>query len=108
LIVATLGRTRELERLLASLARQRMRSFEVIIVDQNDDDRLRLLIGGFGAALRLVHLRNGRGLSRSRNSGLARAQGSIIGFPDDDAAYDAGTLERVVAFFERHATADGL
>ena len=108
LIVATVDRTRELERLLASLARQGMRSFEVIIVDQNDDERLAPVIAAFAAALRLVCLRSDRGLSRSRNSGLARAQGSIIGFPDDDAAYDDSTLQRVVAFFDRHPGAGGL
>lgn len=56
----------------------------------------------------LSRLRNDRGLSRSRNIGLARAQGTIVAFPDDDAAYDEATLERVVAFFERHPGAGGL
>ena len=41
LIVATLGREAELARCLGSLAAQTRRDFEVVIVDQNADDRER-------------------------------------------------------------------
>ena len=40
LILATVGRTVELNRLFDTLAAQSYRDFEVIVVDQNRDDRL--------------------------------------------------------------------
>jgi GT2 family glycosyltransferase len=43
LVVATLGRTVQLDRLFESLARQDFTDFEVIVVDQNPDDRLEYL-----------------------------------------------------------------
>jgi cellulose synthase/poly-beta-1,6-N-acetylglucosamine synthase-like glycosyltransferase len=42
-LVSTLGRTTQLERLLRSLANQDYTGFDVIIVDQHQDDRLHFL-----------------------------------------------------------------
>ena len=47
LIVATLGRTAELRRLLESLAVQTHQDFEVIVVDQNTDDRVSQILAPF-------------------------------------------------------------
>jgi len=40
LVVATVERTDDLESLLSSLDAQTHRAFRVVVVDQNDDDRL--------------------------------------------------------------------
>lgn len=108
LVVATVGRTEELERLLLSLARQRWRDFEVLIIDQNTDGRLDSVLARFGATLPIDRLSSAPGLSRSRNVGLAHARGALIAFPDDDCEYREDTLERVSAFFDGHPDADGL
>ena len=44
LTICTVDRTAPLERLLHSLARQSDRDFEIIVVDQNLDDRLAALL----------------------------------------------------------------
>jgi len=102
LIVPTKGRVQELERLFRSLAMQTLTDFEVIISDQNDDDRLVKLVQKFSSTRRILHLRSDHGISRARNVGIARASGEIVCFPDDDCAYPPHLLEHASAFFDQH------
>lgn len=99
LIVATLGRTAELRTLLTSLQSQTSKDFEVIIVDQNDDNRVNLVIEAQTQRLMVRHLRSERGLSRARNVGLRQAKGEIVGFPDDDCWYPPGLLAKLIDMF---------
>jgi glycosyltransferase involved in cell wall biosynthesis len=107
LIVATWNRVAELERLLASLDGQTYRKFEVIIVDQNPDDRLALVLHNH-PALAIRRLRSEMGASRARNVGLRVAEGEIIAFPDDDCWYPDQLLACIVLWFDQHADFDGL
>jgi len=102
LIISTRGRTSELARLLQSLKTQTLQDFEIIISDQNPDDRLSTLLQDADWPGRLTHVKSSAGLSRGRNVGLERATGKILGFPDDDCAYPPTLLEKVAAFFEDH------
>jgi glycosyltransferase involved in cell wall biosynthesis len=91
LIVATVGRVTELERLLGSLEVQSCRDFEVIVVDQNADHRLApVLARHAGLAIRRLHSKPG--LSRARNVGLRAARGEILAIPDDDCWYPPPAL----------------
>jgi glycosyltransferase involved in cell wall biosynthesis len=92
LVVATVGRTGELERLLASLDAQTHRDFRVLVVDQNEDDRVAALLDGHA-----VHLRSPLGLSRARNVALPHLEGDVVAFPDDDCVYPPDLLEHVAA-----------
>ncbi|MCC7251283.1 glycosyltransferase family A protein [Hyphomicrobium sp.] len=105
LIVCTLGRTEPLRRLLASLAEQTHRPFEIILVDQNAGDYLDSVLHAY-SVLPLVRIRSEKGLSRGRNAGLKRAKGESIGFPDDDCWYDRGVLESVDRFFASRSEID--
>jgi len=97
LVVATLGRTVELQKLFDSLASQDRLDFEVIIVDQNSDDRLESLSrAGWPFQVRRIHTPNARGLSRARNVGWEVARGELIIFPDDDCWYPPWFLSRAV------------
>ena len=98
LIVATRGRAMPLEGLFRSLEAQTFRHFEVIVVDQNMDDR----VGDparEGWSFPVIHMRTPTeaGLSRARNTGLTRASGSIVLFPDDDCWYAPTFLEQALA-----------
>jgi glycosyltransferase involved in cell wall biosynthesis len=108
LIVATVERVAALDRLFASLAAQHERDFEVIVVDQNADERLAPLLARYAGTLDVRHLRAPRGLSRARNAGLAVARGAIVAFPDDDCRYARDTLARVAGFLVAHADVDGV
>ncbi len=107
LIVATMSRVAELDRLLASLERQTYRDFEVIVVDQNPDDRLVPVLFRY-SRLTIRHLRCSPGASKARNVGLRAARGEIIGFPDDDCWYPDDLLAKITAWFPAHPEWDGL
>jgi GT2 family glycosyltransferase len=100
LVVATVGRTTELKRFLESLAAQTHRDFRLLVVDQNEDDRVTALLPGGS-----VRLESEPGLSRARNAALPHLTADAVGFPDDDCVYPPDLLERVAA---RLAPLDGL
>ena len=93
LVVATVDRVAELERLLASLDAQTHHGFRVLLVDQNPDDRLAPIVGR-PRSFELVRLRSERGLSRARNAALDRIQADLVAFPDDDCSYEPGSARR--------------
>jgi glycosyltransferase involved in cell wall biosynthesis len=107
LIISTVGRVSELDRLLASLDSQTCKEFEVIVVDQNPDDRLVPILAGH-PGLRVRHLRSRRGAARGRNVGLPLAQEDLIAFPDDDCWYPPDLLAVVAAWFADHPEYSGL
>ena len=107
LVVATVDRVDELGLLFASLARQRHRAFRVLLVDQNDDDRVEDVLREHGS-LDLVRLRAERGLSRARNAALAHIRADLVAFPDDDCVYPDDLLECVARRFAGDPGLDGL
>jgi glycosyltransferase involved in cell wall biosynthesis len=102
LVLATIHRTTELERCLQSLAAQNYHDYDVILVDQNDDDRLVPIVCRMKAqGLALNHVRLFvKGLAGARNHGLQFVSGDVIGFPDDDCWYEPDTLEKLAASFQ--------
>lgn len=108
LILATLNRTSEVGHFLKTLDSQTYRDFELIIVDQNPDDRLLEFIQIYQNRFPILHLRSAKGLSRARNVALEHISGDIVAFPDDDCAYQPEILERVANFFKKHPEWNGL
>lgn len=108
LILGTVERTWDLEIFLASLDAQDYRDFELIVVDQNLDDRLVPILAPYAEKFPVVHLRCERGLSRAKNLGLSRVSRDLIGFPDDNCQLPEGMLGEVARFFEEHPEVDGL
>lgn len=97
-MVATVDRVEELDALFASLERQTLRAFRVLLVDQNEDDRLDPVLRKH-ASLEVEHLRAARGLSRARNAALRRIHSTFVAFPDDDCVFPEDLLERVAGRF---------
>ena len=109
LIVCTVTRTAELEAFLGSLAAQKQPpAFEVIVVDQNPDDRLAPLLDRCRGRFPVRRLRSEIGLSRARNVGLAAASGDIVAIPDDDCTYPPDLLHRLAAYFDANPGCDGV
>jgi GT2 family glycosyltransferase len=107
LVVATVDRTADLEALLGSLEAQTHRSFRLVVVDQNEDDRVETVLAAH-PGLETLHLRSARGLSRARNAALIDLAGNVVAFPDDDCVYPPDLLERVARRLTDHPTLDGL
>lgn len=96
LVCATVDRTAELEALIRSLEAQRFEAFELIVVDQNADERVAALLARLRPGFRCTHLRTqSRGANAARNLGARAAVGAWLGFPDDDCVYHADTLARL-------------
>jgi glycosyltransferase involved in cell wall biosynthesis len=100
LVVATLGRSEEFGQLCASILDQGVTDIEVIVVDQNPDDRLRPHIENLRRTMICKHIHEtGHGVSWARNRGLAEATGEFVAFPDDDCSYSTGLLREVAEWF---------
>lgn len=107
LLIATCGRTAELRRLLESLRRQTCRNFNILICDQNEDDRLAFAEEEFAdLPLRRFRLRPAS-VSNARNLLLDQATAPFFAFPDDDCVYEPDTVASALDFFRRHPGADG-
>ncbi len=110
LILATFGRADELRRCLSSLSAQEDRGFEVLVMDQNPDDRLVDTIAHYRKqGLDIKHERLPKpGLSEARNAGIRIAAGDIIGFPDDDCWYEPQTITYLRRAFKDDPSLSGV
>lgn len=101
LVVPTVGRTVELERLLGSVAEQTWHGqVRVVVVDQNPDDRLCAIVDAFQDRATLLHLRSEPGVSRACNVGFHHSTAPLVGRADDDCWYPPDAFERVAEAFE--------
>jgi glycosyltransferase involved in cell wall biosynthesis len=89
LVVATIGRTKPLNKLLRSLESQTQYLREIIIVDQNDSIDLCPILAAspLYPIIRHLHYPKLRGVSQARNIGWQQAVGDVLLFPDDDCWY---------------------
>ncbi len=102
LIMATKNRVDQVGRFMQALMEQDYQDFELIIVDQNPDDRLIPLIEQYQSQFTIKHVSHcTTGTSYSRNEGLKymAAEADLVAFPDDDCVYTPGFLTKVAAFF---------
>ncbi|WP_429090589.1 glycosyltransferase family 2 protein [Aeromonas rivipollensis] len=100
LLVATLDRSNEIKLLLGSLRLSIEKDFEVIVVDQSDNNLTKEVVDVFDD-LDIKYIKsNVRGLSLNRNIALRLSKGSYYCFPDDDCIFYPDTLEKVKKYFD--------
>ena len=92
IILATLNRSKEIEACLQSLENQIEKDFEVIIVDQSEDDKTKHISEKFDNINIKYYNVPFRGLSKARNYGIKRTKGNYICLIDDDAVYSENYL----------------
>jgi GT2 family glycosyltransferase len=91
--VPTMGRTDELAALLRSIGDSTVRPAQIIVVDQNADDRLAPIIAQF-ASLGINHHRvTFRGVSAAKNYAAKVASSDVLFTPDDDCRVLANTFQ---------------
>ena len=101
--MATYGRSKEIKNFLNSLKNQTYKNFELIVIDQNEDNKVYEIIKEFENGFEIKYFKvNFKGLSKSRNYGINYISGDIIAFPDDDCEYPENLLENVLKFFEKN------
>jgi glycosyltransferase involved in cell wall biosynthesis len=101
IILTTYNRPPLLKDALASIGRQTLRDFEVILINDNGEPVENVLdICDF----RVTYVRQGRnqGLSAARNTGLKLARGRYIAYLDDDDLYLPDHLAVLAEAFNQH------
>lgn len=101
-IIPTLDRPALLAATLASLTRQTLRSFEVLVIDDGGADAItvRAVADSFAPLVRYVRIGNS-GEAGAVNRGLALARGEYVAFLSDDDAWAPELLDEAVAALDK-------
>jgi glycosyltransferase involved in cell wall biosynthesis len=100
LVIPTIARSVQVEALFESIRCSECQDLEVLVVDQNNDDRLVELCRRFSRHFSLRHCRvDFTGAARARNYGARYATGRILAFPDDDCELTPTLLSQAKELF---------
>ncbi len=101
IIIPTLGRTTQLEALLASIVSSQYKHYEIIIIDQNRTLIVAEIVRKFNNVLPIEHIKVCfTGAARARNYGLQFANGQYLFFPDDDAELFPETMALAMEYLK--------
>jgi glycosyltransferase involved in cell wall biosynthesis len=109
-IICTRNRPDLIGAAVASALANAHASFDLLVVDQSDDDRTGAVVRGLLAGhcnLRYIH-RSTPGLSRAYNVGIASSTGDIIAFTDDDCVAAPDWIASIAHAFQSAPDADML
>ncbi len=102
-VICTRNRVDDLRACLASIAVQRRRADEVVVVDASDGDASERLVRAWQRDVprtRVEVLRTAPGLTRQRNVGVDATSGDIVTFLDDDVVLGPSYLAAIVQLFQ--------
>jgi GT2 family glycosyltransferase len=102
-VVPVYNRPGELSELLASLAGQTLKRFEVVIVEDGSDLRSDQLVTRYSGQMEIQYIDLMRsGPSRARNVGSLAANGDYLIYVDSDCILPEDYLEKVDRFLDDH------
>lgn len=102
IIIPTIGRKDELDRLLQSIVNQKYKNLEIIIVDQNKNNLIDDLVEKYENIFKIYHEKvKFKGAAKARNYGFKKSSGEIILFSDDDSTLAPNVLKYVDDFLEK-------
>ena len=94
-VIAVKDRSLELQRALLSLQNQSYKKFDVVIVDDNSEENLKLVTEKF-KSLKINLIKNlGNGANSARNIGIEASKGKYICFLDSDDIFLENKLDYV-------------
>ncbi len=103
IIIPVYNRVDEVEDLLASLAGQEMKNFEVIIVEDGSTIPAREVVDKYSASLPVKYfMKSNEGRSIARNYGMERASGDYFIFFDSDCVIPPEYFASVTEYLDSH------
>ena len=88
LIMPTINRYDEIYLLMDSLKRQTYKNFELIVIDQNNNDKVKEIVDNYVNDMDIKYVKSDKpGLSLNRNILIDMSKVQIRGFPDYDYIY---------------------
>lgn len=97
-IIPTYNRISMLEEALASIVSQKFNGIiEIIIIDDNSQDKTSEIISEKYPFIKLISLRENKGAYVARNQGILRARGKYIAFLDSDDLWKSNYLETQIS-----------
>jgi glycosyltransferase involved in cell wall biosynthesis len=103
-VVCTYNRPQLLRRALASILRQDLQDFEIIVVDDGSDAAIELPDDRHNR-LRLLRTAH-RGIGAARQEGLNAARGAFIAYCDDDDEWRPNHLSVLLDYLQTHPEVD--
>ncbi len=119
-IILTKNRDQLLERALYSVARQSLRNFEIVVVNDGSTDNTRSMLENFkgqissqssdgmtrrmtGLNFKILHHDHSQGITVSRQEALAECGGEYVALLDDDDEWiDSEKLQKQISWFEKN------
>ena len=112
IIIPTVDRGAEFERFMRSLqpqTQETMTEVELIVVDQNQDDRIEKTLTSFLVNISVTHKRAPKnGVSSAKNIGMRLAQGRFCCFLDDDCWLSENWIAEVLEVIRNLAPRTGI
>jgi GT2 family glycosyltransferase len=100
-VISTRNRGAAVVGCVRSLLRDPDPDFEVLVIDQSDDDSTGIALRAAFDDPRLSHRRShGRGLAVGRNDGTRLSRSALVGMTDDDCEVDPGWIAEIRRAFE--------
>jgi glycosyltransferase involved in cell wall biosynthesis len=113
IIIPTCNRKNELIIAIKSILVQTWTPYEIIIIDQSDDEEVNKLIdeaiSNSGKQIKFIYIRQSyKNSAHARNKGMSLATGDIISFFDDDVVLFDDYLENIMRHFNSNKLIAGL
>ena len=107
-LIATRNRPSQIEKCLYSISKSDFTNYEIILIDQSDDDRTKTILpGGILNKIKYIKMEQ-RGKSRALNKALKIAKGDVFAFTDDDCIVDRHWLKEIKVFLKESPEVAGV